>query len=174
MIVIADYNPEWPALYEEERGRILHAIGNHVAGIEHVGSTSVPGLAAKPIVDILVGLHSESLLDSVVQPMQALGHTYVPEYEDEMPYRRLFYKKPPTYPQAYNVHVVSLGHEFWVRHLLFRDYVRAHPEVARRYEELKRQLAPQFIAVNDYATAKTDFIRSVEAQAIRELELASG
>src|SRR5438067_12601201 len=126
MIIIENYNLQWPALYEQERTNILSAIEDLLAEIEHVGSTSVPGLGAKPIVDIMVGLREADYLDKCIAPLQSIGYEYLPKYEDMMPFRRLFAKKPPVHPQAYNLHVVYLGHDFWARHLLFRDYLRAH------------------------------------------------
>src|SRR5438876_634341 len=92
MIIIENYNLQWPALYEQERTKILSAIEDLVAGIEHVGSTSVPGLAAKPIVDIMVGLRGADYLDKCIAPLQAIGYEYLPKYEDMMPFRRLFAK----------------------------------------------------------------------------------
>ncbi len=169
-IVIEPYDPAWPALYSEERERILSALDGLNADIEHVGSTSVPGLAAKPIVDIMVGLPANVPLNLCVAPVEAIGYVYVPRYEEMMPYRRFFYKKPPDFPHAYNLHIIIIGHEFWVRHLLFRDYLRAHPDTALEYETLKRELAPLFSNTNDYSEAKTDFIRSVEEKAIRVLQ----
>src|SRR5206468_3912812 len=97
-----------------------------------------------------------------------IGYEYLPKYEDMMPFRRLFAKKPPEHAQAYNLHVVHLGHDFWARHLLFRDYLRAHPEAAQQYEQHKRELAPQFTNTNEYAHAKTDFITSIEKLALIE------
>jgi GrpB-like predicted nucleotidyltransferase (UPF0157 family) len=172
-IIIADYNPEWPVLYEQESRRLLGAIGDFTDGIEHVGSTSVPGLAAKPTIDILVGVHDDCDLDRSVAPMQALGFEYLPKYEDRMPYRRLFHRRAPGDAYRVNVHLVRLGHDFWERDLLFRDYLRAHPKTAAEYERLKRGLATQYDRehVNDYADAKTPFIRAVEERARREREV---
>jgi GrpB-like predicted nucleotidyltransferase (UPF0157 family) len=171
-IFIAEYNPEWPILYEQEKQRILDAIGDIVKGIEHVGSTSVPGLAAKPTIDILVGVFTDDDLDRSVAPMESAGFPYLPKYEEGMPYRRLFHKRPEAATYRVNVHLVRHGHEFWERDLLFRDYLRAHPETAAEYEHVKRQLATQFDSehVGDYADAKTPFIRAVEERASRELK----
>jgi GrpB-like predicted nucleotidyltransferase (UPF0157 family) len=171
-IIIEAYNPEWPLLYEEHKERILGAIGHITSGIEHVGSTSVPGLAAKPTIDILVGVHTDEDVDRSVAPMQALGYEYLAKYEDRMPYRRLFHLRPTGASHRVNVHLVRHGHEFWERHLLFRDYLRAHPETTAEYERLKRELTTQFDRehTNDYAEAKTPFIRAVEERARRERE----
>src|SRR5919199_1927127 len=145
-IILAPYNSEWPLLYEQHKQRILEAIGHITAGIEHVGSTSVPGLAAKPTIDILVGVRTDEDLDRSVAPMQAFGYEYLAKYEDRMPYRRLFHLRLDGATPAHrvNVHLVTHGHEFWERHLLFRDYLRAHPDTTAEYELLKRQLATRF------------------------------
>src|SRR3954452_6601927 len=167
-IVIEDYDPEWPALYEQMRAILAETLGGVVEQIEHVGSTSVPGLGAKPIVDVMVGLHSGIDLNGCVEPLKNLGLEYIPRYEVEMPYRRFFHGRPPEFPYAYNVHVVHVGHDFWENHLLFRDYLRAHPEAAKAYEAHKRELAPRFTNSNLYSDAKTEFIQSMHAAAEEE------
>lgn len=164
-IVIEDYNPDWPKFYEEEKERIVGAIGHLLAGIEHIGSTSVPGLAAKPIVDIMPAVRSEADLDLTIAPMRALGYEYVSKYEEVLPFRRLFVKRRPSHPRSFNVHVVPHGGDWWVNDRAFRDYLRAHPETARDYEKLKRSLAPRFDNANDYAVAKTEFIQAIKAKA---------
>jgi GrpB-like predicted nucleotidyltransferase (UPF0157 family) len=167
-IVIADYDPRWPELYEEEARRISGALGDLLVRIEHIGSTSVPGLAAKPRIDIMPGLASEDDLDRVIAPLTGLGLRYIPDYEVEMPYRRLFSRDADGDRIACNLHVVAVGSEFWERHLLFRDYLRRHPDVAGEYARVKRELAPRFSVTNDYAEAKTAFITSIEARAYAE------
>src|SRR4051794_8058283 len=136
-IIIEDYDPEWPALYEQMRAVLAGALGEIVQQIEHVGSTSVPGLGAKPIVDVMVGLYQGTDLDTCVSTLQGMGFEYIPRYEEVMPYRRFFHGRPPAYPYHYNIHVDHVGHEFWENHLLFRDYLRAHPEAAQAYEAHK-------------------------------------
>ncbi len=165
-IIIADYDPNWPARFEAEKARLLAVIGPWTAGIEHMGSTAVPGLGAKPVIDILIGVRALVEADAhCIEPINGLDYAYVPEYEKEMPYRRYFRKRNADRTRAYNIHLVEIGGEFWERHLLFRDYLRAHPDAAKAYEQLKRKLAPQFTDGNEYASAKTDFIRAMEAKA---------
>jgi RNA polymerase-binding protein DksA len=136
-----DYDDSWPSAYATEAVRIRTALGDLLESIEHVRSTSVPGLAAKPRIDIMPGLRSENMLDLTVEPMTALGFRYIPDYEDEMPERRLFTRDESEAGMACNVHTVAIGSEFWERHLLFRNYLRAHPETAREYARLKHHLA---------------------------------
>jgi GrpB-like predicted nucleotidyltransferase (UPF0157 family) len=167
-IVISDYNPIWPDLYAHEERRIVDALGDLLVAIEHIGSTSVPGLAAKPRIDIMPGVASEADLDRVIEPITGLGCEYIAKWEDEMPSRRLFSRETSGEQIACNIHVVVFGGEFWERHLLFRDYLRRNPDVAAEYERLKRDLAPRFTVSNEYARAKTDFITSIEARARAE------
>lgn len=136
--------------------------------IEHIGSTAVPGLAAKPIIDIMVGLENFALADSLVPRVTTLGYEYVQKYEAVMPLRRYF-RRDTNGARSHHLHMVAVGGEFWERHLLFRDYLRQHPDVAADYAALKRQLAArEWHDVNDYADAKTEFIRSIEERARKD------
>ncbi len=164
-IAIVDYDPNWPALFEAERGRILSATGHLVVVIEHVGSTAVPGLAAKPVIDIMAAVRHLDDARKCIEPLHAVGYEYVPEYEAELPERRYFHKGPSG-DRTHHLHMVELTSDFWKRHLLFRDYLRAHPGTARQYQELKRRLAAQFGADRSgYTEAKGPFIRAVEEKA---------
>lgn len=171
-IVIADYDPHWPDLYEMEARRIREALADLLVAIEHVGSTSVPGLAAKPRIDIMPGVAKEEDLNRTIDPMTALGFEYISRFEDVMPERRFFSRDSSADQIAVNVHTVPVTSEFWERHLLFRDYLRRYPDISAEYTRLKRELAPQFTDTNDYAGAKTDFIRSIEARARAERDAA--
>lgn len=164
-VLIVDYNPDWPRMFEVEKARILAAIGDRIAAIEHVGSTAVTGLGAKPIIDIMVGLNRLADARECIAPLEQVGYEYVPQYEVVMPERRYFRKGPPT-ARTHHVHMVETTSDFWERHLLFRDYLRSHPDVARQYFLLKKELAERYGSDREgYAEAKTAFIRSVEATA---------
>src|SRR5574341_240211 len=120
LIVIADYNPRWPAMFEAERARILESIGEWLVDIEHVGSTSVPGLAAKPVIDMMAAVSSLDNARNIIEPLSALTYDYVPEYEVELPDRRYFRKgRRGSEGDKYHLHVVELGSPFWRRHLAF-------------------------------------------------------
>jgi GrpB-like predicted nucleotidyltransferase (UPF0157 family) len=168
-IVIVDYDTRWPQLFEEERERILGAIGDWLLGIEHIGSTAVPGLAAKPIVDIMPGLRSLDDAPLLVPVMEAIGYQYIPEYEDQLPERRYFVKPPGRgyhIERLFHVHAVETSSPFWRRHTAFRDYLRAHPEACEEYAALKRLLAAKHGADRvGYTDAKTEFIQGIEARA---------
>jgi len=165
-IVIAAYNPTWPVRYEAERAAIVAAIGPALTAIEHVGSTSVPGLAAKPIIDILAGLRTLADAPATIEPLAALGYVYVPAYEDELPERRYFRRRGAA---PVHLHMVVEGGSFWQRHLQFRDYLRRHPASAAAYATLKRDLALRYAGdPPGYTDAKTAFVREIEARAAAE------
>ncbi|UCH43652.1 MAG: GrpB family protein [Dehalococcoidales bacterium] len=164
-ILIVEYNPVWPVLFQEEKDRIQAAVGDRIAAIEHVGSTAVPGLGAKPIIDIMVGINSLEGAGECVDLLDGIGYQYFPEHEEEMPERRYFRKGPPE-DRISHLHMVEVGGEFWIRHLLFRNFLRKHPEVADEYYRLKKELASRYAGERRaYTDAKTPFIESVVARA---------
>lgn len=159
-IVIAEYNPEWPVHYEQERDAIVRALGSYASQIEHIGSTSVPGLGAKRVIDIGIDLKSYPLPAEAIAAMEVLGYDHMGEYG--IPGRHYFRKSSP---RRYHVHAYSPGNPEWEAHILFRDYLRSHPDAARQYEELKRELAARHTDGNAYAKDKTDFVRETLAKA---------
>jgi len=165
-IVVTDYNPAWPALFKQERERLDTALGSLLVIIEHVGSTAVPGLAAKPIIDLLVGVRSlEEARPRCIQRLQSLGYTYMPEYQSWLP-DELFFRKGVPGPWTHHVHVMEPTNPGWERRLLFRDYLRAHPDAADAYVDLKRRLAATF---NDdiaaYRNGKGAFVEQAMVKA---------
>ena len=167
-VAVAEYDPLWPELFEEERRRILSAVGPHVVAVEHVGSTSVPGLGAKPIIDIMVGVRSLADAPLCVTPLHEIGFEYVPKAELLTPERR-FFRKGERGAGTHHLHMVEHGGRFWQEHLLFRDYLRAHPEAAREYERLKRELAARHGAERgSYTDGKRDFVASTVEKARAE------
>lgn len=161
-VVIVGYDPRWPALFEAERERLLAAAPEAVLAVEHAGSTSIPGLAAKPIIDVLVTLR-RFLNDSEIASVCAPGHEYRGIEEDIQ--RQYFSKRKPP---AFHVHCYLPGNPEAARLRLFRDYLRTHPETAKAYEALKRELAARYRFEREtYQEGKTDFVRAVERQASR-------
>lgn len=163
---VEEYNSEWPILFENEKHRILDAVGIHVVRIEHIGSTAVSGLGAKPIIDIMIAVNSLSDADKCIEPLERIDYQYIPKHEAIMPNRRYFHKGKPLKEQHYHIHMVELTSNFWKRHLLFRDYLRRHPEVAQEYFRLKRRLAVEYgLDREGYTRSKTPFIEKVVADA---------
>jgi GrpB-like predicted nucleotidyltransferase (UPF0157 family) len=166
-VQIVDYDPGWPAMFEAEKKSVLQTAGAWLVDIQHVGSTSVPSLAAKPVIDMMAAVASLDEAQHIIQPLAALGYDYVPEYEVEMPERRYFRKgRRGRDGDKYHLHVVQMDGAFWRRHLAFRDYLRAHPDTARQYAELKRRLAAEHgTDVDGDTDAKSEFILGIQEKA---------
>jgi GrpB-like predicted nucleotidyltransferase (UPF0157 family) len=158
-VIVVPYDSVWPRRFEQERGVLATIFAGRAADIEHVGSTAVPGLGAKPVIDVMIGLSQLVEAENCIAALEAAGHEYVQKYEKEVPERRYF-RKPRVGPRAYHVHCVVKGCDFWVRHLAFRDYLRAHPASAADYYELKRDLAMRRTK-EEYAEAKSPFIKGI-------------
>lgn len=166
-IRVVAYDSAWAAHYEVERERIEGALEEATEGgvlydLEHIGSTSVPGLAAKPCIDIMARVHPLPLPDARVEALVRLGYEYLGEHG--LPGRHYFRKGP------HDVHlqVVSFDTEHWAQHLVFRDFLRAHPGSANRYERLKLELALRFAHDRAaYNEGKAPLIRELEREAFR-------
>jgi putative glutamine amidotransferase len=162
---IAGYDPAWAESFREEAARLRSALpGELVRGIEHVGSTSVPGLAAKPIVDIQITLSTLVPRATYVEPLEALGYRHVLDpWRDEHEY----FSRDVDGERAFQIHACLAGSDWERRHIAFRDWLRSHPEDAAAYADLKRSLArdhPRDIMA--YVDAKTPFIREIEQRAL--------
>jgi GrpB-like predicted nucleotidyltransferase (UPF0157 family) len=165
-IEVVDYDPRWPLRYQRERDRIAAALGENAVAIEHVGGTAVPGLPAKPVIDIMVGVPDIERAGQAVAGLINLGYQYVPELESQLPERRYFRRGTP---ETHHVHMVAVSSDFWEEHLLFRDYLRTHPQAAEEYGKLKRGLASRFRFDRDaYRAGKVPFIDTVVDAARRE------
>jgi len=162
-VVIVPYDPEWPRRFEAERHILTNVFAGCKAIVEHVGSTAVPGLGAKPVLDIMIGVPLLIEAERRIPALEAHGYEYVEEYERELPDRRYF-RKPRLGPRAVHLHCVLTGSDFWIRHLAFRDHLRAHPDTAAAYDELKRRLATR-VSKAEYTDAKSPFIENVLASA---------
>jgi len=162
-VTVVRYDPAWPDLYERERALIAHALGDLAVAIEHVGSTAVPDLGAKPIIDMMIGLRDLADHERCLPPLRGAGYEYKGELD--IPGRHYF-RKPVRGPRTHQIHMVELGCDFWQRHILFRDYLRDHPQEAQGYYDLKLRLAERFGTDRlGYNEAKTAFIESVLVRA---------
>jgi len=161
-VTVVPYDPDWPHRFDEERRALAAVFAGGDAVIEHVGSTAVPGLGAKPIIDIMVGVPALVDVEDRIPALESAGYEYVPEYEQQLPDRRYF-RKPRHGSRAFHVHCVVTGSDFWIRHLAFRDHLRTHPQSAAAYYALKRELAMR-VSKGEYTEAKSPFIASVLAR----------
>lgn len=157
-IEVVDYDPAWPALFEQLRARVWAAVEPCAISVEHIGSTSVPGLAAKPIVDITVVVAAQGDVRMAIERLAAVGYVHQGNLGVE---GREAFQSPRGLP-AHNLYVCprnSLGLE---NHLAVRDYLRTHAHAARSYGDLKKRLAGQFRHdIDGYVTGKTDAILEI-------------
>ncbi|MCI0440357.1 MAG: GrpB family protein [Chloroflexi bacterium] len=156
-VIIVDYDPDWPRRYEEERPRILSALGDIIVDIEHVGSTAIPGLAAKPIIDIEVAVRRLPLTDEHITALEKLDYEFRRYNEPWWAFLR------KGMPRTHHLHIVDAGNETGraehEKTVLFRDYLSVHPAEARAYQALKRELAERFREERiAYGEHKTRFI----------------
>jgi GrpB-like predicted nucleotidyltransferase (UPF0157 family) len=163
-IHLADYDPAWPILYEREASRIRALLNERVLLLEHAGSTSVPGLAAKPIVDIVLGVADPADEASYVPPMEAGG--YVLRIREPDWHQHRVFKGPDT---DINLHVFAADSSEIVRMLAFRDRLRTHDDERQRYLAAKRELAARhWTFVQEYADAKGEVVEGIIARAMAE------
>ncbi len=159
-IVIVEYDRQWPELFEAEACGIRRALEGLALRIDHVGSTAVPGLAAKPVIDIQVTVAGAEQVEACRAPLVALGYSYT---RAPLPY----FHRPGGWPHTHHVHVREQGSQEGCRMIAVRDWLREHADDRRAYEALKRQLAEGSEAETPegrfrYSEGKTDFIRRLE------------
>jgi GrpB-like predicted nucleotidyltransferase (UPF0157 family) len=163
-VEVVPHDPRWRNAFEAESRQIAAALGENVVAIHHIGSTSIPGIHAKPIIDVLVEAGNIDQVDGRSAAMEALGYEALGEYG--IPGRRYFRKNDPDGTRTHHVHVFQAGSGEVERHVAFRDYMIAHPADARRYSELKRQLAEEYPDSADaYMDGKDGFIQEMDRRA---------
>lgn len=186
-VTLMPYQPGWRDDFARHCGTIEKALSGLEPDVQHIGSTSLGDIAAKPIIDILVGLGEDHPLDAVVKPLLGAGYTYIEKFNAGMPYRRFFVELVSLqatplprvigddddlafgrdYNSVVNIHVMTRGTYHWIRHIAFRDYLRAHPQVRKSYEALKLRIAemdfPDPLEYNGY---KEEFIAEHQEKAL--------
>jgi GrpB-like predicted nucleotidyltransferase (UPF0157 family) len=166
-IVVVPYSPSWPARFRIESQLLQVALASLRPVVEHIGSTSIPGLAAKPVIDMLVGVESLEAFAAHSDRLAIYGYEYIPEYERALPDRR-FFKRMVRGTRTHHVHVVQVNGLYWKRYLKFRNHLRADPWLAARYAELKRRLADRYRFDRDaYTNGKSGFVEAVLAMPSR-------
>lgn len=190
-VTFEKYNPSWKKQFAFITNELEKNIGFLHPRIEHIGSTSVEGLSAKPVIDIMIGVKDEKELDQIPTLLKGLDYVYYEKYNKEMPYRRFFIKlieQPqklgfPEIIHAHDeipeemhnhqlriahIHIIPLSSEHWLRHIAFRDYLRTHPEVKEEYQQLKEQLSTmEWVDGNHYNIRKDPFIKREEKNAVQ-------
>jgi len=164
MVVISEYDANWTVLFKEEAYRLHSAFGSSALRVEHVGSTSVPGLAAKPVIDIQVSVASLAPRGRYMDVMATLGYRHAALGDFDLVYP--FFRKPAELPSTHHVHLCEAGGEQEWKHLAFRDYLRTHAQTAQEYAALKCELARKhdastLQAMEAYSLAKSEFVAGV-------------
>jgi GrpB-like predicted nucleotidyltransferase (UPF0157 family) len=163
-IEIVPYDPSWPIRFHEEADALGRMLAPWLVGsVEHIGSTAIPRLAAKPVIDIMAGVRTLEESRPAITVGAELGYCYAP-YQAEV--EHWFCKPSPTF-RTHHLHLVPVGTTQWLRPIAFRDYLRAHSEVADEYEELKRRLAQEHhLDREEYTQAKGPFINRITDTAL--------
>ena len=164
-VFVVPYDPQWPAAFALSSSDVVAALGDNLLAIHHIGSTSIPGMHAKPVIDMLAIVSDLATLDRDAAQMQSLG--FEPMGEFGIPGRRYFRRDNPAGDRAHQVHAFQHGSPQIERHLAFRDFLRAHPTPAHEYAELKQRLATAHPHdIEAYMAGKDAFIKETEAKAL--------
>lgn len=163
MITLSPYNHHWPQQFEDEKSALQKALGDLASDIQHIGSTAIPGMMAKPVIDILLGVSDlNKITQHEIQKIEDLGYVYQPIFETQLPHRRYFQKTDLAGNRTHQIHLVNVPSSWWNKHILFRNYCRYHPEAAKQYEQHKLTLAKQFDDTLSYAIAKTECCQHID------------
>ncbi len=164
-VEVVPHNSRWRNAFEAEAKHIGDALGKNVVALHHIGSTAIPDIYAKPVIDLLVEVGNITEVDERSSAMEALGYEAMGEFG--IPGRRYFRKDNQEGIRTYQIHVFEAGSAQIDRHLAFRDYMIAHPEDARKYSELKRKLAKEHSeSINGYMDGKNSFIKEIDRKAL--------
>ena len=163
-VEIVDYDPSWPGRFEEEATELRRALAAWLVGsIEHIGSTAISGLAAKPVIDIMAGVETLDASRPAISAMADLGYCYAPYRPDS----EHWFCKPSPALRTHHLHLIPFESRRWTEAIAFRDYLRAHSQIATEYEGLKRQLAEKYRFDREaYTEAKGPFIARITGVAL--------
>jgi len=162
-LVLSEYQDTWPLQFEQVAEQLRATVPVHDASLENIGSTSVPGLCAKPVLDVLLGVSSLAEAEAAIPALASIGFVYRPEHEAAIPDRRYFVR-PAGQTLRVHLHAVLLGGLLWRQHLHFRDALRQEPSLREQYATLKRALAVTYAGDKAaYTEAKAPFIHQVLA-----------
>ncbi|MGD1904596.1 MAG: GrpB family protein [Leptolyngbyaceae cyanobacterium] len=163
-VEVVPHNPLWQQTFEQASQQVAQALGENVVAIHHIGSTAIPDIYAKPIIDLLPVVRAIALVDQHNPAIAAQGYEAMGEYG--IPGRRYFRKHDAAGARTHHVHVFEVGSAQVERHLAFRDYMRSHPTDAQHYSDLKQKLAQAHPTdIEAYMDGKDGFIQSIDAKA---------
>jgi GrpB-like predicted nucleotidyltransferase (UPF0157 family) len=163
-VEVVPHSPDWHSAFEYESMQVMVALGHNVAVVHHIGSTAIPGIHAKPIIDMLVEVREISEIDERSPAMRKLGYEVMSEFG--IPGRRFFHKDDDSGIRTNHIHAFEVGSAQVERHLTFRDYMRVHSEDAQEYSDLKQKLVGQYPNdIEGYMDGKDEFIKKIDRKA---------
>lgn len=169
-VEVVPHDPKWRDAFAEEKEQIWQVFGGDVVAIHHIGSTAIPSIYAKPIIDLLVEVKAIAKIDRCNPSMVALGYKAIGEFG--IPGRRFFRKNSAAGVRTHHVHTFEVDNPEVEKHLAFRDYMIVHSEDAQKYSALKRELAKNYpYDINSYMDGKHEFIQQMNAKAAKWREL---
>ena len=161
-VIIVTPDPTWAEAFEHVKADLVVALGARVLGVEHIGSTAVPGLAAKPVIDVLLGVWSIDEVKAFIPVLQARGWEYPEDMNAGLTARRFFLRRNAEGARVHHAHFVVHRGPPWDEYIGFRDKLRERADLRERYEHLKRELAAKYHDQRErYTASKTDFVREV-------------
>lgn len=161
-VEVVSYNSNWQEMYKEESEKIKNILNDIIIDIYHIGSTAIPGIKAKPVIDILVGVKDIEAVDQYNHKMEELGYEAMGEYG--IPKRRFFSKGESK--RSHHVHIFQVGNEEIERHINFKEYLISHPDKGQEYSKLKEKLVNKYTYdMENYTTGKSDFIKEIDREA---------
>jgi len=159
---VVSYNPNWKDMYKEESEKIKNVLSNIIIDIHHIGSTAIPGIKAKPVIDILVEAKDIEGVDQYNHKMKEFGYEAMGEYG--IPKRRFFRRGGNK--RTHHVHIFQVGNEEIERHINFKEYLISHPDKGQEYSKLKEKLVNKYTYdVENYTNGKSDFIKEIDKKA---------
>jgi len=165
IVELKPYNPKWKDLFVQESDLISSAISEFLVDIQHIGSTAIPDIVSKPIIDVAAAIDSLENIEKIIAPLEKIGFIY--RGEQGIPDRHLFVKGGEEF-RTHHLHVMFKEHHEWKKHLVFRDYLLEHPEEARQYSELKKKLEKEYKEDREaYTDSKTTFINGILEKAMK-------
>lgn len=161
-VALQPYTPGWADAFEHESQLIFNLLENRILAVEHIGSTAVPGMTSKPILDVMLGIQNMGLAEACIDSLVSVG--YLRRLNGDL-LDRIFLVKGPETLRTHYLSITSVNSQFWIEHILFRDALRSDPTLAAEYLKLKRELAKQFTVDRArYTSAKEQFVRDTIAK----------
>lgn len=160
-VKLSRYDPKWITIFNKEKEKIFNELVVKDILIEHIGSTAIPDAIAKPEIDIMIGFKKIKNVSQYIELLENIGYIYFPKFEKIVPERRYFRKSKGIIP-IFHIHMVKKGSRFWQEHIIFREYLKSHPEDVKKYNQLKKELILKYNGDREnYSMEKEKFILEI-------------